>query len=105
MRCYAEDYCKKDRAECSEVCGGYRVLRALYRLSRIPVNYSYSMPLTPDEGDVEAFERLNDFKEHIVQNVSEGKNLYIWGKSTGCRYKAPHFLSRSQRLSYGNNNP
>lgn len=84
MRCYAEDYCKKDRAECSEVCGGYRVLRALYRLSRIPVTYSYSMPLTPDEGDVEAFERLNDFKEHIVQNVSEGKNLYIWGKSTGC---------------------
>ena len=83
MRCYAEDYCKKDRAECSEVCGGYRVLRALYRLSRIPVTYSYSMPLTPDEGDVEAFERLNDFKENIVQNVSEGKNLYIWGKSTG----------------------
>jgi DNA replication protein DnaC len=42
------------------------------------------MPLTPDEGDVEAFERLNDFKKNIVQNVSEGKNLYIWGKSTGC---------------------
>lgn len=84
MRCYAEEYCQKDRAECSELCGGYRVLRALYRLSRIPVTYSFSMPLIPEDEDVEAFEELNNFKENILQNVSEGKNLYIWGDNTGC---------------------
>ena len=84
MKCFAEDYCQKDRSECSEVCGGYRVLRALYRLSRIPANYSYSIPLSPEVGDVEAFEELNAFKENILENVEAGKNLYIWGKNTGC---------------------
>ncbi len=84
VRCFAENYCKKDRSECSEVCGGYRVLRALYRLSRIPEKYCYEIPLIPDKRDIEAFEYLNEFKESIIQNVSEGKNLYIWGKATGC---------------------
>lgn len=84
MKCYADDYCQKDRSECSEVCGGYCVLRALYKLSRIPEKYCYSMPLSPDDGDVKAFEELNAFKENIVENVAEGKNLYIWGNRTGC---------------------
>ena len=84
MKCFAEEYCKKDRSECSEVCGGYRVLRALYRLSRVPENYRYYMPLSPESEDIKAFEELNDFKESVVQKVSEGKNLYLWGKGTGC---------------------
>lgn len=84
MRCYAESYCKKDRSECSELCGGYRVLRALYRLSRIPVLYQYNTPLTPEAEDVKAFEELDAFKENIVENVEAGKNLYIWGEETGC---------------------
>jgi DNA replication protein DnaC len=84
MRCYAEYYCKKDRSECSELCGGYRVLRALYGLSRIPLGYRYNMALIPQVKDVPAFEELNEFKENIVSNVREGSNLYIWGKSTGC---------------------
>ena len=49
MRCYAEDYCKKDRSSCSELCGGYKVLRALYSLSRIPVKYQYKMDLIPEK--------------------------------------------------------
>ena len=84
MRCYAESYCIKPKTECSELCGGYRVLRALYTLSRIPVGYQYNIALTPQQRDLEAFETLNGFKEHIITNVKEGKNLYIWGKNTGC---------------------
>ena len=84
MRCFAEDYCKKDKSECSEICGGYRVLRALYRLSRIPVGYQYTIALTPQTKDIPAFEYLNEFKENIVENVDNGVSLYIWGKSTGC---------------------
>lgn len=84
MRCFAEAYCQKDRSECSELCGGYRVLRALYRLSRVPLTYRYNIPLIPEDEDVGAFEELNDFKEHIVENVEAGKNLYIWGSNTGC---------------------
>ena len=84
MRCYAETYCKKDKSSCNELCGGYRVLRALYTLSRIPVGYQYNIALTPQQRDLEAFEALNQFKENIVDNVKWGSNLYIWGKNTGC---------------------
>lgn len=83
MRCYAEDYCKKDKSSCSEVCGGYRVLRALYSLSRIPLKYQYRMDLIPDKEDLRAFETLNEFKEHIVDHVARGEGLYIWGENTG----------------------
>ena len=83
MRCYAEDYCKKDKSSCSEVCGGYRVLRALYTLSRIPLKYQYRMDLIPDDKDLRAFEALNGFKENIVDHVSRGEGLYIWGENTG----------------------
>lgn len=84
MRCYADSYCQKDRSQCSELCGGYRVLRALYSLSKIPENYKYNIALTPQIKDIDAFETLNGFKENILQEVEGGSNLYIWGKSTGC---------------------
>lgn len=83
MRCYAEDYCKKDKSSCSEVCGGYRVLRALYNLSRIPLKYQYRMDLIPDDKDLRAFEALNAFKENIVAHVNNGEGLYIWSSNTG----------------------
>ena len=91
MKCFAESYCKRDRSECSELCGGYRVLRALYTLSRIPVRYQYNIALKPEPADVKAFEALNDFKENIVRNVEEGNGLYIWGKSTGSGNPDPDF--------------
>lgn len=84
MRCYADSYCQKDRSQCSELCGGYRVLRALYSLSKIPENYKYNIALTPQIKDIDSFETLNGFKENILQEVEGGSNLYIWGKSTGC---------------------
>ena len=84
MKCYAEEYCKKPKTACNELCGGYRVLRALYSLSKIPIGYQYNIALYPQKRDLEAFEYLNEFKEDIVNNVEQGRNLYIWGKSTGC---------------------
>jgi DNA replication protein DnaC len=83
MKCYAESYCKKPKTECNELCGGYRVLRALYRLSRIPVAYQYSTPLTAPDGDVEAFIELNNYKENVVDHVEAGEGLYIWSRGTG----------------------
>ena len=83
MRCFAESYCKKDRASCSELCGGYRVLRALYNLSRIPEKYRYNIPLKPEQVDIPAFEALNEYKENVREKVNTGEGLYIWGKSTG----------------------
>lgn len=83
MRCYAEDYCKKDKSSCSEVCGGYRVLRALYTLSRMPLKYQYRMDLVPDDIDLKTFEELNEFKENVVDHVNKGEGLYIWSSNTG----------------------
>lgn len=83
MRCYADSYCKRDRSECSDVCGGYRVLRALYTLSRIPVRYQYKIDLIPEAVDMQSFISLNDFKENIVEHVNNGDGLYIWGENTG----------------------
>ena len=84
MRCFAEAYCQKERSACSELCGGYRVLRALYNLSRIPEKYRYNIPLKPEQVDIPAFEALNEYKEHVLETVEAGEGLYIWGKSTGC---------------------
>lgn len=84
MRCFAEAYCAKDRSACSELCGGYRVLRALYNLSRIPEKYRYNIVLEAKGNDLLAFETLNAYKESVLENVEAGEGLYIWGKSTGC---------------------
>lgn len=84
MRCFAESYCRKDRSTCSELCGGYRVLRALYNLSRIPDRYRYHIALEATENDLLAFEALNEYKENVLKKVEAGEGLYIWGKSTGC---------------------
>ena len=85
MRCFAETYCKKDRSACSDLCGGYRVLRALYNLSRIPESYRYNLTLeAKNQNDLQAFRALNEYKEDVVNRVAAGEGLYIWGKSTGC---------------------
>lgn len=83
MRCYAENYCKKNKQECSEICGGYRVLKALFNLSRIPVSYQYNIPLVPERGDLPKYEELNDFMKDVVENVDTGQGLYIWSVGTG----------------------
>lgn len=83
MKCYAEHYCKKNKQECSEVCGGYRVLKALYSLSRIPVGYQYNIPLVPDREDLPKYEELNAFMKTIVERVEAGDGLYIWSNGTG----------------------
>ena len=79
MKCFAEHYCKKDRSDCSEVCGGYRVLRALYTLSQIPERYKYNIPLVPEKQDLPAFNELNGFMKTVVSHVEAGDGLYIWG--------------------------
>ena len=83
MKCYAEYYCLKDKSSCSDVCGGYRVLRALYKLSRMPVKYQYKIDLIPDDKDMESFITLNEYKENILTNVENGDGLYIWSENTG----------------------
>lgn len=83
MKCYAETYCKKNKRECSDLCGGYRVLKALFTLSRIPVGYQYNIPLVPERGDLPKYEELNEFMKNILDKVQDGDGLYIWSTGTG----------------------
>lgn len=83
MKCYAETYCKKNKQECSDLCGGYRVLKALFTLSRIPVGYQYNIPLVPERGDLPKYEELNEFMKNILDKVQDGDGLYIWSTGTG----------------------
>lgn len=83
MKCYAEKYCKKPKAECSEYCDAYRLLRALYKLSRIPERYCYNIPLVPDRADLPAFESLKNYMDHVEENVELGEGLYIWSDGVG----------------------
>lgn len=83
MKCYAETYCKKRKNECNEFCDGYRLLRALYKMSRIPERYCYNIPLVPEGKDLGAFEALNDFMKSVEERVERGEGLYIWSESTG----------------------
>ena len=77
MKCYASDYCQKDKSSCSDVCGGYRVLRALYNLSRIPERYRYTIALKPENGeDLEAFTTLDNYKNDVLSMVDEGRGFY-----------------------------
>lgn len=83
MKCFADYYCKKDRSACSELCGGYRVLRALYNLSKIPEKYRYHIALDANDEDLASFIALDNYKEKVLEKVEAGDGLYIWGKSTG----------------------
>lgn len=83
VRCYAEKYCKKNKAECGEYCDAYRLLRALYRMSRLPEKYCYNIPLVPENGDLKSFEALNDFMKSVEDRVAAGEGLYIWSEKTG----------------------
>lgn len=83
MKCYAEKYCKKNKAECSEDCTAYVLLRNLYNLSKLPERYKYNIPLVPGKDDLEAFNELNEFMKDIENHVAQGEGLYIWSESTG----------------------
>lgn len=83
MKCYAEKYCKKQKTECGEYCDAYRLLRALYRLSRLPERYCYNIPLVPDPKDLKSFEFLSDFMKSVEERVAAGEGLYIWSENVG----------------------
>lgn len=51
--------------------------------SDIPPNRQMPDKLVPQDVDVQAFRQLKDIKDNIVDFVSQGKSLYIWGKNTG----------------------
>lgn len=85
MDCYInKSLCRKANTNiCNDNCKAFILLEAIYTGSNIPKRYRVDKGLSPGEKDLEAFKKLQEFKDNIVDNVVKGNNLFIYSKGTG----------------------
>lgn len=83
-KCYAKDYCKGyGTPKCTERCDFWWKLNTLYNKSNLPMRYRYNIPLRPEQIDREAFLKLKDYLDNVVDRVDNGDSLYIYSENTG----------------------
>lgn len=83
-KCYAKDYCKGyGTTKCTERCDFWWKLNTLYNKSNLPMRYRYNIPLRPEQIDREAFLKLKDYLDNVVDRVENGDSLYIYSENTG----------------------
>lgn len=80
MNCLYKEVCNN---ECVSNCIRYLEMEALLNQSNIPKNMQRIISLSPEDCDYDAFCKLADIKEEIVDFVNAGKNLYIVSTNTG----------------------
>ena len=75
-KCYAKDYCKGyGTAKCTERCDFWWKLNTLYSKSNLPMRYRYNIPLRPEQIDKEAFLKLRDYLDNVVDRDENGDRL------------------------------
>lgn len=79
--CWYREVCTLDSCELS--CIRFNEVKFLMDESGIPPTQQIPLVLTPDDCDYEAFKRLNEIKEGIVEWVEQGNNLYLCSNNTG----------------------
>ena len=72
-----------DKQKCNDFCIRHYKMSTLVNMSLLEGKQRYSIPLTPDKCDYDAFVRLRDIKNNIGKFVADGKNLLIYSKNTG----------------------
>lgn len=83
-KCYAKDYCKGyGTNKCTERCDFWWKLNTLYNKSNLPMRYRYNIPLRPEQIDRDAFMKLKDYLDNVVDRVENGDSLYIYSENTG----------------------
>ena len=81
-KCWYSGICDKSR--CGEnFCIRHYKMESLCYLALMEGKLKYSIPLKPDEVDLQSFRRLKEIKDHMEDFVKEGKNLLIFSKNTG----------------------
>ena len=78
MKCYASDYCQKDKSSCSDVCGGYRVLRALtdwvrermVSIINTRVSNNLTTIYTSTDADINIEHRLTEVEQRAKSNTN-----------------------------------
>lgn len=83
MKCWADTYCKKKPAGCSEFCEAYVILEALYSMSGMPKIYQFPQKLVIEKSDAASYTAVKAYMDDVVDNVDEGQGLYLYGKQTG----------------------
>lgn len=80
-----EIFCVKhtDKSECGTYCIGRIQMYNIYALSNMPKRFRKEIPLIPDDIDRDAFLFMRDWRDNVVENVEEGKGLFIVGRTKG----------------------
>lgn len=82
--CWYKENCNLwNGSKCNNSCIRFSQFKYLVKNSRLPGRLSYPITLEPNECDLDAFYKLQNIKDNIVEFVNEGKNLYIYSKSFG----------------------
>ena len=81
--CWYKGCCGKEGDECRANCLRYMEMDYLTSTSNIPRKMQYPVSLTPSKQDIQAFVRLKNIKDNIVEFVQEGHNLYLYSTNFG----------------------
>ena len=84
-KCWYKDTCPhyKNDEICHAGCIRYMEMHFLMNNSGIPKNRQYPVALSAIKKDLAAYMRLKEIKDHIVEFVSSGSNLYIYSDNFG----------------------
>lgn len=84
MKCWVNDICKSSNTDyCNEYCEGYNQLKYLYNSSKLPKKYQGLFNLKLDGVDLQVYKQLIDFKENIIENVKDGRGLFLYSPNKG----------------------
>lgn len=82
-----------------------------FKNSRIPKRYEDEIQLIPIKDDFDSFKRLQYIKEHIVDFVKRGDNLFLYshncgnGKTTWATKIMKEYINQVQNYAFSNNTP
>ena len=82
--CWAKGYCKQYQTEyCNDNCIGYQQLKFLYRTSGMPTKYHHLHSLDLSKKDEKVQEKLEEFRDNVVEKVEEGKGIVMVSPNKG----------------------
>lgn len=82
-KCWYKPICTVEKCDEETYCIRHHKMSFLVNASTMEGNQQYSSLLRPENVDKEAFLRLKDIKDNIVNFVKEGRDLLIYSKNTG----------------------
>ncbi len=81
--CWYSEVCNLQSENCESYCIRFLEMKYMMENCNLPKSKQYPIDLYPSKCDLEAFTRLKEIKDNIVEFVENGKNLYICSTITG----------------------